>query len=275
VHVAAEITREVLRTPFRIACASAELGAAVEELFEAFPRAVSASPAHQFLVVDDCTGHARSRCIHTASATVDVSGPHGTALSWLLTTVNRAALDEFPGLAVHAGVLASGPSVIAFPAPSGTGKTTLTAAGLLAGFSYVSDEALCVEAAGGELVPYPRALALSVWSRSAVGLDATPAVDLAEGEVGFPAHRLGAALATPPLGVAHIVQLVRRPGPCRLVPAERAEAMTWLLQRSFNHYKRPAHSFELTAAMARRASAWRLEYGDPTEAAALLRDRLG
>ncbi|HEX2701212.1 MAG TPA: hypothetical protein VHM89_13505 [Acidimicrobiales bacterium] len=274
-HRVEETTKELLGTPIRIGCTSSSLAAAVAELFSAFPSVAAGEPAHRFVVVDGCATHGRERCVHTGSVTADVSGDAGTALSWLLTAVNGAALDGFAGLAVHAGVVASGTSAIAFPAPSGAGKTTLTAAALLAGFDYVSDEALCVEPSDGRLVPYPRALALSAWSRQAVGLDGTDGVALGAGEVAIPADRLGAAVALGPLALAHVVLLVRRAGAPALVPADRADAMTWLLQRSFNHYKRPTGSFELAAELARRATAWRLEFGDPTQAASLLRDRLG
>ncbi|MGI8684021.1 MAG: hypothetical protein ACR2MO_02785 [Acidimicrobiales bacterium] len=273
-------TWELLGTPFRIGCTSAAVGAAVAELFQAFARvAEAAAPPHRFLVVDGCGHHGNDRCGHTEAGALDVSGPPAVALSWLLTAVNASAIDGFTGLAIHAGVLAAGRSAIAFPAPSGTGKTTLAAAGLLAGFDYVSDEALCIEPGTDELVPYPRALALSSWSRHALGLAEAAAVELDGGEVAVPPHRLGAAIAVPPLELAHVVELDRRPdgrpGPSVLTPAARPDAMTWLLERSFNHYKRPAESFGLAAALARGARAWRLDYGDPLEAAALLRDRLG
>jgi hypothetical protein len=268
----------VLGTPVRITCTSAPLAAAVDELFDAFPRATVAGDAgRRYVIVDGCEPHGNERCGHTEDGAVDVSGPPGVALAWLLTTVNHAALDGTGCLAIHAGVLAWGRSVIAFPAPSGTGKTTLTAAGLLAGFAYVSDEALCIEPPG-EILPYPRALALSSWSRGALGLDATAAIMLDDDEAAIPPGRLGAAVPHPPLVVDHIVELVRRPqgrpNACILAPAGRADAMTWLLQRSFNHYKRPDEAFRLAGDVARGASAWRLEYGDPLEAAALLRDRL-
>lgn len=273
-------TWELLGTPFGIACTSDAVGAAVARLFQAFPgvdRPVDA--AYRYLVVDGCGLHGNERCVHTAAGALDASGAVSDALSLLLTAVNRAAIDAFAGFAVHAGVLAAGSSAIAFPAPSGTGKTTLAAAGLRAGFDYVSDEALCVGPAAGQLVPYPRALALSPWSRQAVGLGHVDGVELGDGETAVPVDVSGARVAAAPLRLAHVVNLVRAPGsgpgPCVLAPATRGEAMTWLIERSFNHYKRPAESFHVAAALARGAHAWRLAYGDPLEAAALLRDRLG
>ena len=72
-------------------------------------------------------------------------------------------------LAIHAGVVAIGDSTIAFPSVSGNGKTTLTAACLLSGFSYISDEALVLDD-NGSVIPYPKPLALSKWSCETLGI---------------------------------------------------------------------------------------------------------
>lgn len=276
-ELATDRTWELLGSPFRIACTSATTGRMIDELLAAFPAAAAPAPAaHRFVLVDGCRRHGRDHCIHAggAGAGAAVSDGARDVLSWLLTTVNQAAIDGFSGLAVHAGVLASDGRAIALPAPSGTGKTTLTAAGLLAGFEYVSDEALAVDFGSRQLVAYPRALALSSWSRSTIGLDRTEAIKLGDDEVAFPPQRLGSCVAAPPLELAHVVRPVRRPGPTALVAADRSETVGLLLERSFNHYKRPAQSYELTCDLARRAGAWRLEYDDPVEAAATLLDRL-
>ncbi len=275
-----DVTWELLGTAFRITCTSNEVAAAIAQLFEAFPK-VAGGPASakRYAVVDGCERHGHDRCLHATTGELDVSGPPGVALAAVLTAVNEAAIDAFAGLAVHAGVVASGSSAIAFPAPSGTGKTTFAAAGLVAGFDYVSDEALCVDPATRRPVPYPRALALSPWSRHAVALDDIAGIELGDGEVAITADQIGARTVTAPLDLAHIVHL--QPAldgdarGCELTPAPRGEAMTWLFQRSFNHYKHPTESFHLLATLARKAQAWRLNYGDPLEAAALLRDRLG
>jgi hypothetical protein len=100
--------------------------------------------------------------------------PAGTttdeALSLVLAEINTTALAEADLYAVHAGAVARGGRVVAMPAVSGTGKSTLTAACLRAGMEYVSDEALCLDWETGHVVPYPRPIALSPWSAAAIGL---------------------------------------------------------------------------------------------------------
>ena len=87
------------------------------------------------------------------------------------TEFNRALLDQCPHLAVHAAVLAAAGGVIALPGESCAGKSTLAAACTVQGFGYLSDEAL-VLTSEGTVVPYPRPIALSSWSRTAVGVPA-------------------------------------------------------------------------------------------------------
>ncbi len=206
---------------------------------------------------------------------------HSRAVTWasladsVLAELNRQAIDSFAEFAVHAGVVAAGERVIAFPATSGEGKSTMTAACLAAGFDYVSDEALCVEFASGRVLPYPKQVTLSEHSRSLLGIS-MPGVHL-EGEhpeAGFRPEELGAATAEGDLGLADVVRLARHDGPPRLRPLAASEGMGLLLRMSFNHYKRPADSFELVSRLARHSRAWELQYDDPGPAAALLRDRL-
>jgi hypothetical protein len=197
--------------------------------------------------------------------TLDVAGePDPTDLA----SLNGLALAEADCFAAHAGVVARSGSAVAFPAASGTGKTTLTAACLLAGFDYVSDEALCVDYGTGTVVPYPKPLTLSGPSCRLLGIDPGPLPPA--GEAALTAADLGAAVATPPVHLAHVLLLERRPGPPELVEVEHVAGMTALLGMSFNHWRRPADAFGLTASLARRARAWTLGYDDPLDAAALL-----
>src|SRR5690606_33386624 len=61
-------------------------------------------------------------------------------------------------LFLHAGVVWSGTSALAFPAVSGTGKSTLTMALLAQGFEYMSDELAPVHLEEPTVEPYPHAV---------------------------------------------------------------------------------------------------------------------
>lgn len=209
-----------------------------------------------------------------------VPGPCGTdelcgtdvpgALARVVAALNAAALAQAGCLAVHAGVVARDGRAVAFPAGSGQGKSTLTAALLRAGWDYVSDEALCLDWADGSLWSYPRPLELSAWSRAAVGLAGS-----SDGrDVLLTAADLGARVAAAPLRLTHVVLPARRDGTggVSLVPAPARQAAAALLSRSFNHWRDPARAFELVHQVVPAVRVWRLRLGSPTAAAALLSD---
>lgn len=192
------------------------------------------------------------------------------ALPVVLAEINTTALAEADFFAVHAGAVARGGRVVAAPAVSGTGKSTLTAACLRAGLDYVSDEALCLDWDTGAITPYPRPIALSRWSAAAIGVTAP-----ADGEESlFTAADLGAATATGPLGLAEVVLLERGAGPARLRPLPRGEAVAEVLRRSFTSWRRPDRAFALVHEVLGRTRTWRLTLGEPTAAAALVTDLL-
>lgn len=212
-------------------------------------------------------GHTVSGPLQSTAVDTDAE-----ALEVLLALINRAAIDQCRSWAAHCGVVARGGSALAFPAPSGGGKSTLAAACVASGWEYVSDEALVVDWDTGVLRAYAKPLSLSTW--------ALRRLDLADPPAGRPERpveprELGAHAASGPLRLGHIVTLHRRSGRAVLTSSERAAAATSLLRLSFNHYQRPAAAVELVASLARTAQAWTLAYDDPVEAALLLRDRLG
>jgi hypothetical protein len=61
-------------------------------------------------------------------------------------------------LHIHAGVVSDGDSLILLPAPSGRGKSTLTAGLVHAGFQYFSDEVALLEEGSFRAVPVPVSL---------------------------------------------------------------------------------------------------------------------
>jgi hypothetical protein len=195
-------------------------------------------------------------------------------LAMFAVSVNATALDRAPDFAVHSAVVADGDTVIAMPGTSGVGKSTLTAACLRVGFSYVSDEALCLREPAGRVVPYPRPVALSAWSARAV-VAPTRGVEAGD-ELLFTATDLGSRVATPELRLGHVVFLDRRPaGGPTIRQAPRPLAVTRLLELSFNHYRRPASAVQLAAAVISEAEVWTLAYSDPLAAARLLWSTLG
>ena len=263
----------MLSTRVLIGSTSARIGAEVHRLLAPFSAPVDDVPAEQqFLVVH--RSDADNCCLHRDGQPVAWSLSLDALLGLLLNELNRAAIDGFGGFAAHAGVVAIGHEAVAFPAASGGGKTTMVAACLAAGLGYVSDEALCVELGSGALVPYPKPLQLSPASCRALQRPPVTATGDAISDVNVTAGELGGEVACPPLELCHVVQLVRRPGPDVLTEIPPVSAAAWLLELSFNHYKRPHQAFRIVTRLARRSRAWRLEYSDAPPAAVLVADRL-
>jgi hypothetical protein len=239
-------------------------------------------PRHRFsLVVGEHKGehHAGHILVYRDCSRIARATTLRSAVAHMLAAINRAAIESCKPFAVHAGVVARGGSGIAVPVDSMGGKSTLTAALVLQGFEYVSDEALCLEA-DTSVVPYTKPLGLSSWSLEALGL-----TDLAvpfprgaaetSGEVLVPHPLLGGRAAEGRVTLEHLMLPEFGHDQATLEQAPASEGMATLLAMSFNHYRHGADAFHLAAAAANSASTWRLTYGDPLAAARLIAERLG
>ena len=195
--------------------------------------------------------------------------------------VNRTLVARAPYPAVHAGVVAVDAGAIALPAVSGAGKSTMTAALCLAGARYLSDEALVLDDSGDgppQALPYPKPVALSPWSASALGLAPGPAHagDLLEDgtrELMYGPEHFGQV--SPAVPVAHVLLPERVDGPPSLEPLRRMEGLAGLLRLSFNHYVDPRRFLLAAGADVTDAQVWRLQVGEPTSTARLVLDTLG
>jgi hypothetical protein len=239
----------------------------VDELSRLFDDARTAGQADETLVVaalpegyEVTLGHAPGQMAATPQAAVELAA----------ALLNQSAVAGCSSFAVHAGVVARGNRTVAFPATSGTGKSTLTAALLASGWSYLSDEALALDDGTTAVRPYPRPLALHSWTLARLGLPPAPA-GLQERlvvpvELGASTCREGAPLTD--------VLLVRRGRRSDMAPAHVSEAAVSLLTHSFNHYLDPPRALRLAGRVAGSVRAWRVTIGDPVETAGLLDDLL-
>lgn len=203
----------------------------------------------------------------TPTATVEVE-PGTGALERCLQAMNAVVLEQCRSFASHAGVVAQGQRAVAFPGVSGMGKSTLTAACLLRGLDYVSDEALAVEEADLSVRTYARPLGLSPWSLALLGKDAL----MTGPETAVAHHDLGARAAGA-TRLAHVV-LLRRGNAFDVDLASSGAAAVELLVRSFNHHRDPARAVRVAAGLARSASCWAVVSADPQETAAWICDTL-
>lgn len=189
------------------------------------------------------------------------------AMELLLADMNRHILFSYRGFAAHAGVVRhpSGRTLI-FPGTSGAGKSTLTAASVLSGFEYLSDEALCVPYGEVTALPYLKPINLSDWSRHHLDIDGEvvgekPISPIALGDV----HRT-------PATVTDIVHLHREED-LNLNALGSNRSVGTLIEMSFNHFRKPEQAFRTATRLAAGARSWKLSYDSAISAAHLLFER--
>ena len=203
-----------------------------------------------------------------------LSGPERQhALATLLADLNQRAVASFEGFAVHSGVARLGDRILAIPVDSGGGKSTLTAALVVIGFEYLSDEGLCINYEDGQVVPYPKPISLAPWSRKALEL-ADPEPGNSAFEIAYAADQLGGRIGRSGKLTDIVFPIYDNTSKPHLEPLARSAAQANLLKLSFNHYKHPEKAFRLSSELVRNAECWEFTYSDPKQAAEYLKEHL-
>lgn len=228
-----------------------------------FPATARAARAKNIVQV---VGSGESYTVYRDCGTLASNQSLSELLPPTVASLNFVAVDQCDHFAVHSGVARWNDGVVALPAESGHGKTTLTASLVKAGFEYLSDEALVFED-DGTIVPYPKPLALSEWSADVLDVGTAGAETLVTagdlgGEVGDGGPLTDLILSE----YGH--------GEAKLESLPRSEAVASLIRLSFNHFKDPERAFRIATSVAREIRVWSLRYDDPIEAAALISDSL-
>lgn len=254
-------------------------------------------PAHTFHIASGHieSGHIASRHIasgHSApgpdrSFSVWADGvmtaehvSRGVALGTLVWLVNQGViLDPKRLVLFHAAAVAAGDEGVLLPAPPGCGKSTLAAALVASGLSYLSDEAGALDLASGRLLAYPKPISLGSGAMavlSALGMaPGGPAADGAseEEEVQLAAAAIRPGSVAPSCTVRSIVfpelALGESTALHRLRPME---ALARLVPNTFNLAQRPQEHLEACAELCRRAEAYRLVVGDLASACGAVLD---
>jgi hypothetical protein len=270
---AAEDRFRLLGTDFSIQSTDETLADLARTVLAAFcVTSVSAVPARRRfgLVADDASVLAYRDCRRLGGPATPEA-----AVIRLVGALNRVAIEDYTGFAVHAGVVARNGQAVAFPVDSGGGKSTLTAACLDEGFAYVSDEALCVDPDTAAVVPYPKPIALSAQSVALLSIPPERMTIPVTGPEGLlVADDLNVLTVSTEIKLAHVVIPRFGQDAATLVEVAPSEAMATLLRLSFNHYKLGQDAFHLAARLSSQVRVWHLDYDDPREAAATLRSRL-
>ncbi len=187
-------------------------------------------------------------------------------------------------LLIHAGAISTPDGAgILLPAGTGSGKTTLVAALLRAGFDYLSDEAGAIDPVSRKLYPYPKALTLKRGSFDLFA-ELRPASNVArfaENQWHVRPRDIGSGGIGGPCDISIVVSISYREGAATEMTEMSAAAAVHELARSamnLSFYR--ARALLLLAEVARRATNYRLVSGDLdgavaaiTKAAEALEDR--
>ena len=138
---------------FAVRCSSPSLRDAVERAFTDLPQP-DEGVEHELAMLETEGGVV----LHAPDRRVPPQAANG-ALATLVTSVSRLALDDDPDrLHLHCAALSMDGRGLLISAPSGTGKTTLAAALVLGGWTYVSDEAVALTLGSDDAHGFPKPL---------------------------------------------------------------------------------------------------------------------
>lgn len=181
-------------------------------------------------------------------------------------------------LSLHAGAVGSPEGSLLLPAPPDTGKSTLVAALLQEGFSYLSDEVGALDPVTGNSYPFPKRLALDE-----AAVDFFPDLEQRLQDRTVPPlpaaaryvrpEDLGATVASPSPVRAIIFLAPERGGRPELSPVPKAEAVEGMARNCFNLFRYRDRGVVLLGRVASRAETYRLKGGTVHEQAELLVER--
>ncbi len=145
----------ILGTRFRVSYSSFAQVQMVHPILEHLevPESSDKTTAVDILEAPDRLIVYRDREVFAFCARITELAPIVKTLVWM-TTVN----GHHYFLDIHAGVISDGSRCIVLPAPAGSGKSTLTAALVKAGYQYFSDEVALLEEGSFRVFPLPLAI---------------------------------------------------------------------------------------------------------------------
>src|SRR5262249_58546343 len=80
--------------------------------------------------------------------------------STVVHSLTRHLIEEANALGIHAGGVALDGTAVALPAAMESGKSTLTAGLVRAGYAYLTDEAVMLDWETSAVIPFPKPISL-------------------------------------------------------------------------------------------------------------------
>ena len=250
-----------LNLAFGIRCATAEVGLYLDHVLSGL-KSEEQTPEVWYSIADPPRGSDRLCSLYFGSELIAQTHSEAFAIHTLLWHLNAATVERAdPYVVLHAGGVALGNEGVIISGPSGAGKTTLTAALVRAGFSYLTDEALAIDPKTGLLQPYPKALTIQQGSWELLADMRPPPSDLSLHVWHVaPADIRPNAIAspTPPT----LVLLPTREGATDMEELSRAETAVQLAQHCFGFPAGATPTLPVLADLLVRCRCFRLSTVD-------------
>ncbi|MBI5184582.1 MAG: hypothetical protein HZA01_02495 [Nitrospinae bacterium] len=197
-------------------------------------------------------------------------------LEWLIVKLLLQGIDF---LQFHSGVAAKDGKAILFPAEANSGKSTLTVALSQAGFQIYSDEVALIDPDSFLVTPFPRNIHIDedmkeVFSRLGYDLKFRNFrwKELEGDNLEFPWRKLARSRKKESKARLIIFPKYSPKHANRLQPVTSGEAFARILENEINFNRFRAKGMDIVEGLLKGADCYRLETGDLSEAAALIKE---
>jgi hypothetical protein len=260
---------------FRVVAESREVGEYFEELLAAFPEVDGNVREYRIRVEGEADAPGRRFVVELDDDLVVSEESVGTLGGTFVHALNRRAISTDYAVTCHAGGVELDGVGFVFPAHMESGKTTLTAGLVRAGFSYLTDEAVAFDASSRMIEPYPKPLSIDHGSHflfpelepaPAPGDDAAP-----EQQWQVPPDAIRPGAVGRPCPARYILfPTYREDATTELEELSAATTLVELATNTFEFRDHPRHALEVLAGVVEGARGFRLVVGDLDEACRLI-----
>ena len=189
----------------------------------------------------------------------------------LVPWLNQQAVDPAYSVTGHAGGVERAGRACVMPADPESGKTTLTAGLVRAGYSYLTDEAVSFDWETGEIEPFPKPLSIDPGSQYLFPELAPPAPPGAEGNPEGQWNVPPSSIRSDAVGGRCRAAYVVFPNyagdaATRLEPVTRAEALVELAKNTFQFREHARRALDTLSDVIREVGCYRLTVGNLDDA---------
>jgi hypothetical protein len=260
---------------FRIVSQSREVGEYLEELLAAFPEVDGSVSEYRIRIDGNADAPDRRFVLELDDELVVNEASVGTLSRNFVQALNRRAISADYAVMCHAGGVELDGVGFVLPADPESGKTTLTAGLVRAGFAYLTDEAVAFDPSSRLIEPFPKPLSIDAGAHflfpelepaPAPGDDAAP-----EEQWQIPPDAIRPGAVGRPCAARFILfPSYEQDAATELEELSAATTLVELATNTFEFRDHPRHSLEVLAGVVEGARGFRLVVGDLHEACALV-----